>query len=164
MNNDEVMGLLRKVKSFPLFSDQDLLGLSQVSQLKELEIGEVIIQQGEYDGCIYILLKGNLEISKDGKRIGTMNHSGEIFGEMSIVDGSPRSATIKATEETVVLSIDAAIMDRNLNPDDVHRCYVVYRLFAEALAERLRETTAENIKLKKIVSLFGNPVTDVHDV
>jgi len=81
---------------------------------------------------------------------------GDMFGEMGVVDGAPRSATIRATEHTLVLCFDAAIIDRQLNNNEVRFCYVIYRLFSEVLSARLRATN-ENVQYLEALSRSGNP-------
>ena len=103
---------------------------------------------GDYDCWMYILLKGSVNIVKDDKIIRKLQRNGDIFGEMGIIDGSPRSASIVAAKECLVLGIDGSIIDRCLNDNNVVFCYTIYRIFSEVLAARLRDTTTENTKLR----------------
>ncbi len=54
------------------------------------------------------------------------------------------------------MGIDAAVIDRSLRNNEISLCYIIYRLFSEVLAERLRATTEENIKLKQALSKYSN--------
>jgi CRP/FNR family transcriptional regulator, cyclic AMP receptor protein len=68
--------------------------------------GEDIIEEGTLGDCAYILEKGSVEVSKlspqGGKQILGVLEKSEIFGEMGLIDGLPRSATITALEDCVV--------------------------------------------------------------
>ena len=68
--------------------------------------GEDIIEEGTLGDCAYILEKGSVEVSKLSPRgvkqvLGILAQS-EIFGEMGLIDGLPRSATVTALEDCVV--------------------------------------------------------------
>ena len=68
--------------------------------------GEDIIEEGKLGDCAYILEKGSVEVSKLSPRgvkqiLGVLAKS-EIFGEMGLIDGLPRSATVTALEDCVV--------------------------------------------------------------
>lgn len=79
-----------------------------------------------------------------------------MFGEMGIIDGSPRSATIRATASSLVLGLDASFLDQKQKTSDLGFCYIVYRLFAEVLAARLRESNDENLRLCEAIARIGH--------
>lgn len=68
---------------------------------------------------------------------------------MSITDGSPRSASVYAIDKTVCLATDASYIDRLSGNDRAAFYYILYRIFAEILAECLRLTSKELIKEKE---------------
>ena len=68
--------------------------------------GEDIIEEGTLGDCAYIIEEGSVEVSKltphgDKQVLGVLEKS-EIFGEMGLIDGLPRSATVTALEDCVV--------------------------------------------------------------
>ena len=73
--------------------------------------GETIFYQGTPSDCAFIISSGSVEISEDTlereKVIGRLTEN-EIFGEMGLIDGQPRSATARALEDSVVY-----VMTRN---------------------------------------------------
>ena len=154
--NLQVIGLMREIDKFDLLSEQDLRGFIKAGKFLEYETGEVVIREGEYDCFIYFLITGQLEITKAGKHVGHLQRNGDMFGEMGVIDGSPRSATIKAKSKCLVLGIDGAVIDHKLKASEMSFCYIIYRLFAEVLAVRLRETTEENTQLRKALAKFGS--------
>ncbi len=155
-NNIALIELIKQNDKFQLLNDSELKTLINLSHFREFEPGEIVIQENDFDSSVYIMIKGKLEIIKDGKFVCYLTKNGEMFGEMGVVDGSPRSATIRATERTMVMGIDAAVIDHSVRSSGVSLCYIIYRLFSEVLAERLRATTEENIKLKQTFSKFSN--------
>lgn len=67
--------------------------------------GDVIFSQGETGSCMYILRAGAVEIRRGDKVVETVGPGG-IFGEMSLIDGSPRSAEARAAADCELLEID----------------------------------------------------------
>ena len=57
--------------------------------------GEVIFAEGDKGDKMYVIRSGEVEIERDGRIVETLAHGG-IFGEMALIDGSPRAATAKA--------------------------------------------------------------------
>ena len=151
-----LIDMLKDIERFNVFSDQDLESLVSLSRFEEHQPGDVIMREGDYDTWVYILIEGAAEIVRNGKILCYLHQKGDMFGEMGVVDGAPRSATIRATEHTLVLCFDAAIIDRQLNNNEVRFCYVIYRLFSEVLSARLRATN-ENVQYLEALSRSGNP-------
>jgi len=148
--NKRLIILLKKIDRFKLFSDEDIRVFLELAKLKEYDAGEVVIEEGEADTWIYFLISGTIEIVKDNKVIGHLRRTGDIFGEMGVINGSPRSATVRASEnKALVLGVDASMVDRRLRAKDLSFAYTMYRLFAEIFAVRLRHTTEENVRLMK---------------
>ena len=153
---EHITRLLSKTPKFEILSDDEIREVVNVGQIRTYEANETLMQEGEYDCWFHILISGNLEVTKAGKVIGYMNRVGDLLGEMGVIDGSPRSATIKTTSKCTLIGFDASYIDQKLKSNDVSFCYVVYRMFSEVLAARLRDVTKENVELRKALSRFGN--------
>jgi len=85
--------------------------LSLFEQSKRYKAGEVIIHEGEYNRDLYILSEGILEVSvrgEDKKIVVSEIAAPEIFGEISFLNGSPRTATVssKTDVEMYILSYE----------------------------------------------------------
>ncbi len=144
--------LLEKVKQIPsliVFSDDELGSLLAYSKLRTYEPGEVIFKENSFDAWIYFLISGRVRLLRDGRELRILRRRGDIFGEMSVIDGMPRSATVVAETETTCLSVDASLLDNVKDAAHTAFHYVLYRFFAEILAERLRDTNAELVQLKE---------------
>jgi CRP-like cAMP-binding protein len=57
--------------------------------------GDIIFSEGDKGDKMYVIRSGEVEIERDGKVVETLS-SGGIFGEMALIDGSPRAATARA--------------------------------------------------------------------
>ncbi len=113
--------------------------MAEQARSQEFEAGEIILRENTPGDSAYIILSGGVEISKriEGQRVVLVNLGpGGIFGEMSLIDGSPRSATVKATKPTRVSVIDGRRFQIILNsiPKEVRPLF-------SALTERLRNTS-----------------------
>jgi len=71
--------------------------------------------------------------------VGSIRRLGNVVGEMGIIDGSPRSASIQALSPTLCVAVDASILDRQTAKDTFTVQAILYRVFCEVLAVRLRE-------------------------
>jgi CRP/FNR family transcriptional regulator, cyclic AMP receptor protein len=67
--------------------------------------GEVIFKEGDKADKMYVVLSGELEVQLQGTVIDTIG-AGSTFGEMALIDGSPRSATVIAKTTSEVAAID----------------------------------------------------------
>ena len=148
-SNEKVLRILRDIDQFTQFSNEDIMSFLDVGKLIEYDKGEEIIQEGESEFYVYFLLSGGVTIAKEGKNVKTLRRTGELFGEMGLIDGAPRSATVTAIQKTLVLRLDSSIVGKNPEAQELALGYTIYRLFCEVLAERLRITTEENTQLKK---------------
>lgn len=64
--------------------------------------GEILITQGEPGGTLFVLEEGELVVVRDGVDIATVSRPFSVVGEMSVVLGTPTSATVKVTKPSVV--------------------------------------------------------------
>lgn len=151
--------LARRLKELPVFSsfhDRHINGLTKLCKIKEYEPEAIVFAEGEFDNHIYFLLSGKVNIVKQGIVVCTLRRTGDMFGEMGIIDGKPRSASVHTSVRTSCLKMDASFMDR-LPEDEKEVClYIMYRVFSDILSNRLRSTTEELIKVKAAMERLGN--------
>ena len=100
--------------------------------------GDLIIRENTSGDSAYIIIKGMVEVSKviDGQRVVLDSLGpGSIFGEMSLIDGRPRSATVTALEATTLSLVDSKRFQVILNtiPREVRPLF-------SSLSGRLRNT------------------------
>jgi HEAT repeat protein len=112
--------LLREVPMFSELSPQDLEQIAEIAQEQLYPDRTVICREGEPGNTLFIIVSGTVEVSKKTDRqenILAMRSAGEFVGEMAILESAPRSATLRASGDVRVLSIEgpeftAILLDR----------------------------------------------------
>jgi hypothetical protein len=110
-------GLGNQIVVSPLFrhfSVDEMVAVIQGLKLMSFEKGKVIIRQGEKGDSLYMLTAGSVRafVKKDGKQVKLGDlEEGAFFGEVSILTGKPRSATIVALVNCELLELDRATLD-----------------------------------------------------
>jgi CRP-like cAMP-binding protein len=157
-DNASIIQKLRQMPTLEPFDEKDLHGALQLSKIRKYEPGELIMEEGSYDCWIYFLISGKVRIVKQGKELSILRRKGDVFGEMGVIDGSARSASVYAVDETVCLATDASYLDRLSGNDKLAFGYILFRVFAEVLASRLRFTNQELIEAKEEIARLRNQV------
>lgn len=102
--------LLRQVQLFELMDEQELTALANQLEIEEYLPGQVIFSAGEEGGEMYLVVNGRVEIfmrDLSYERVSIAQiEPGEIFGELSLLDNAPRSASAKALDHTRLVVID----------------------------------------------------------
>ncbi|MBW4578390.1 MAG: cyclic nucleotide-binding domain-containing protein [Tildeniella nuda ZEHNDER 1965/U140] len=142
---------LRKVLLvFGELYDSDLDWMVKVGVPQRLSMGTLLIQEGTALDAIYILLEGTLavfvsaivdgrQVSKEVARLAT----GEILGEMSFIEAQTASATVKAVESSLVLSLPRLQLVAKLQ-QDARFAARFYRAIAVVLANRLKDRLTQH--------------------
>ena len=130
---------------FGKLADRDIDWLISNGAKEELEDGAALIRKGSPIGMIYINLTGSLAVYRDDaeKQKIVLLGVGEFVGEMSFVDSSPASATVKAEGPATVFSISRDRLYAHLQEDDGFGSRF-YQAIAIFLADRLRRTVGIN--------------------
>jgi len=98
---------LAKVRLFEVLNPKYLRGLAGIATERSFKPGDLLMKQGESGIGLFIILSGRVRVEKtdlSGRMVEEAeNGSGDILGEMAVFDGAPRSASVRALEETVCL-------------------------------------------------------------
>jgi CRP/FNR family cyclic AMP-dependent transcriptional regulator len=151
--NEAMLENLKGIDILQPFEDQEIYRLLEMSKIRKYQPGECILEEGRSETWLYMLLSGKVKISKEGKEIITLRRKGEIFGEMGALDSSRRSASAHAVTDTACLATDMFYLEKLTGTDKVAFGYVLYRLLAEILSRRLRQTTEALIQAKGRINL-----------
>jgi CRP/FNR family transcriptional regulator, cyclic AMP receptor protein len=132
---DEVMVGLAALERTPLFAGLDrehLEDVLRVGRRVSYDPGQAIVERGDRGDAMYIMVDGAAEVDVGG-RFHRLER-GDFFGEMAVLAGKPREATVKAAEPVEVLRIPADEFQAFLrqNPE-------VALGMLQSLVERLRE-------------------------
>jgi uncharacterized membrane protein len=103
--------LLKNVPLFQLFDDDELRELAKHVEERSYVAGQTVFKAGESGNEMHVVLAGKADtyvVDHDGRRV-IVNESepGEIFGELSLLDGEPRSASVIAT-----MPLQTCVIDR----------------------------------------------------
>ncbi|MEK8131853.1 cyclic nucleotide-binding domain-containing protein [Paenibacillus filicis] len=99
-----IHGLLSKASIWSSIPDSELRGLAEISLLRQVKPGEVIVREGEPGREFYTVGSGSFEVRIGGKRVAVLGR-GDYFGEIALLAGVPRTATVTALEEGQLLSM-----------------------------------------------------------
>lgn len=119
--------------------------LTYSAPIMELEIGEVLITQGELGTDLFVLEAGQLAVERDGVKIATIDQPDSLIGEMGLLLRKPHSATVRAETNSKVRVVADAMRVLERHPD------ITLRL-AELLSQRLDETSGLVSELSRQVS------------
>ncbi len=153
---DKNMEFIEKIKKIPVlepFNDEELERLIEMSKIRRYRPGECIVKEGQLDTWLYFLMYGQVRIVKNGKDVAILKRRGDIFGEMGAIDSGRRSASAFAIQDTVCLATDIFYIEKLTGTEKLAFGYVLYRLIAEILASRLRQTTEALIRAKGRLNL-----------
>ncbi|MEM7323922.1 MAG: ATP-binding protein [Actinomycetota bacterium] len=174
MTDSAAQSLAAVLGQVPLFR---LLGPAATGQLAErggelrMVTGEVLCHEGDEGTTMYVLLDGRLRITKgtgsDEVELAVLGH-GDVVGEMSMIDGRPRSATVAATAPCRLFLLDRAeFLGLLVDADDpgfamsivsalANRVEAVTeRYVAEELSQRLLEAEAEADRHRSLTTLVA---------
>ncbi|MBI5418017.1 GAF domain-containing protein [Candidatus Poribacteria bacterium] len=132
--------LLADTPLFHKLRAEELDLIASVTEELIIKKKDYVYKQGEMGHAFYVIAGGQVEllIDNDDSNVNVIAHLtvGDHFGELSLLTGSPRSRSVRAIEDTVLLSLDKIVFDEILleNPR-------IHRLLDEALAERLRKAS-----------------------
>ena len=105
--------LLKKVPIFNNLSKRQLNEISKNSNQLQFNAGHVMAEQGEKGGEFFFIVEGKAQVKK-GKKIIRNLKSGDYFGEISLIDGKPRTASVIAENDITTLVINKRSFDHLL--------------------------------------------------
>ena len=133
--------LMATVPLFDGFAREDVSDFLSQCQRLDCTPGQLVIHEKEPGDTLYVVISGQLEVLRQTPGLGLLHiadiHPGDTFGEMSLLDQAPRSATVRCASACCLIALEA----RNL----VHIptiCLKLYRNLACMMAERLRDSNA----------------------
>jgi len=132
--------MLARVSIFAPLSKEQLASLASLVVRRSFVRGSVIIREGDTDAALYVIVSGDVAITK---RIATGTgelqlatlHAGDFFGEMTLIDGAPRSASVTAITPTECLVLTRWVFNTTLRSDPM-----IAVAMLPVLSRRIRET------------------------
>jgi CRP/FNR family transcriptional regulator, cyclic AMP receptor protein len=140
--------LLRKQTLLRNVSDDVIEEISQAIRYRRFARRSFVVHKGDAGSSLLMLISGRLQVialSEDGREVGlNFVEPGDYFGELSIIDGGPRSASIIATTESVV---------GFLPKDDAQALFYRTPAVVEALMQRLCRTIRQASRYRSMLGL-----------
>ena len=112
--------------------------------------------EGDSSGRLYVLIDGEVEVLRGDTRVMVANQPGAIFGEMSVLLGTPHSATVKTVKPSTMYVIEDA---EKFLQDHPNLVLIVARL----LAQRLSAATTYLVNLKRQFEGRGDQIGSIGD-
>ena len=154
---EQIISVLEKVPLFEGLSHRDLEHIAKLVRGRSLKTGELLFREGDPGDKFYILQSGSIEILKEKaggepERLA-VKKAGDAFGEMALLTDAPRSATVRAIEQSNLLVVSREQFEQLLGGDTL-----AMRVM-RSLAKSLR---AINIRFgaRDASDALANPLTD----
>lgn len=136
---------LSEVTIFSMLSAAELEEVSRILHEERVPAGSKLFNQGDEGNELYIVMRGcvgsSIALEDGSQREIAVFHAGEFFGEMSIFESAPRSATCYTKEDTVVLRLPAGSFFAFVNDHSEIAIKIMYRMLT--ITARRLESTGE---------------------
>lgn len=150
---DKKAALLKNVPLFAGLGGEQVHALAEVAMVRRVPTESIILLAEEEGDTLFVIVNGRVKVtvmSEDGREvILSILKDGDIFGEMSLLDGKPRSASVISTDETEMIMLR--------RPDFLSRLSrfpeMASRMLA-TLAERLRRTNRQ-VESLALLNVYG---------
>ena len=138
--------LFNKIDIFEVLDDEVVRQLGAASKRRLFDAGETLVSEGDEGDSLFVIERGSVRVTKsdpeqDGKSVDlAVLDEGAFFGEMSLLTGEPRSATILAREHCGVLMLGKQALASTLEADPR-----IAEVLSRVLAAR-RQDTSETLE------------------
>ena len=141
MDRSRATKVVEKIPIFSGLSPNRLQKVLDICSERSFRAGQTVCAAGDESTEFYVILSGDLSVrTAAGLELAVIGRMG-VVGEMGVLTGQPRSASIVATRDTTVLSVQGDALDRLVEADRDVGLHV-YRNFARLLCGRLRNVNA----------------------
>lgn len=153
--------LVRKLNFFDDFTDSELQSFLSVCAERSFENGEVIFEEGTVGDEFYIIIRGRVEILKEStsgeRQLLAVIEDGSVFGEMSIIDKTPRSATVAVGEDAQAeLLVIKKIFLEELSQSNIDIATKLVLTLIKYISERLRLTSERAFFAQNTLNSFND--------
>lgn len=136
---DTYLDHLAEVPLFSAATRKDLQRIARASDEVDVSAGRVLVEQGRLGHEFFLILDGTASVRRDNRKVATLE-AGQYFGELSLLDKGPRTATVVADTDMKLLVLGQreflAVLD-----DVPGLAYKILRI----MANRLREADLRNV-------------------
>jgi CRP-like cAMP-binding protein len=131
---NEILSGLRHSHLFEVLSEDEVRRCAESAVLRPFAAGEVAVRQGDTGSSLFFVLRGEMGVEVDGTEVACLGR-GRMFGEMSLLTGEPRKATVRARSEAVLAELPKTAVSELLETNDK-----LMNTLSEALARHIANT------------------------
>ena len=121
-------------------SPEQLAQMGRIGDIESYNPGEAIVVEGSLGDALFLILSGDVAVHRGPQTFATLS-ANEFFGEMSLVEPTPRSASVTAMSATFLFRLPHDAL-RQLISDDAHAASILLVQVVKTLSERLRRANA----------------------
>ena len=160
VTRERLITFLLETPMFEMLEPTEIMEIIHIVEVEMYQAGDMVFKEGDTGDAWFVLYRGGVDVLKhgrDGEKKITALGPKACFGEISILDGSPRSASISANEDSVVFRVPRDAFHELVERDHL----VAYKLLhhmAILLAERQRTTTLRLSQLQN-----ATEISQVHE-
>jgi diguanylate cyclase (GGDEF)-like protein len=145
VDRSDKLAVLRRAGLLSTLAEADLERVVGACREVALAPGEALCHEGDEGNAMFVVLSGNLVVSKAGKQVA-VGRPGDCFGEMALIERRERAATLRALDDTLVLEIPEAAFRRYLSTNPA-ALMALLRVFSERSRRDLDSLVSANLKL-----------------
>ena len=156
---EQRIAILKRIPIFAHLSYAELVKVVALTQLRRVEAGKVFIQEGEEGDELFVVLAGEVEVSKGGDVLATLK-AGVHLGEMAMIDHATRSASVTAKTQVNLLVMRREEFFGVIRSEPIIATKLLWS-FVQVLSGRLRETNEALQGAKKELSAQGEDTFEI---
>jgi len=141
--DEEIANILKDIYIFSSLSPLERAKIAKYFQETKYEANERIVKEGESGNQMFVIEEGAVKVAKEltakKEEILVNLVDGDCFGEMALLDGSPRSASVYAISKVTMLELGRSSLKTMVEKEPQLGVKILYNL-SKILAERLRES------------------------
>ncbi len=134
---------LKKIPALECFTEKELEEFLRFSELRTYAEKECIVDENSDDDRVFYLVSGKAKVMKNGKELIILRRTGDVFGGIGVITGISRAASVYAAAPTTCVVIRLSQIDALDENNRLRFKYMIFRGFAEILANRLKKTSDE---------------------
>jgi len=147
----QVLDILSRMRLFAGLSEDELAILEKLVFVNRVPVGDVVCREGDRSDFVCFVVRGCLDIVKNNEGGGEVViahlRPGDCMGEMALVDHEPRSATVRAAEDSTLIVLTRKGIEQ-LRKRSPHAVSLVMENIARLLCTHLRRTSSQLAQFK----------------
>lgn len=101
----DLVDLLRRVSLFASMTDAAYAHVASLTESHAVATGDTITHEGGRGDAFYVIASGRAEVRRGGEQVASLG-PGDFFGEIALIDGRPRTASVIASNDLILLRIE----------------------------------------------------------